>query len=122
MYAVLVIEYKWTFGKLVSVSFFYFTETLPAGIGIGHSIIIVSLSVVLLILVVDKRQDRHIDEIIQTQHKMPRPLIPLTTTALEKQVTIFTSYLLCEIKMPVTIVSSQSLQDLVSLCSIFCVF
>ena len=27
MYAVLVIEYKWTFGKLVSVSFFYFTET-----------------------------------------------------------------------------------------------
>jgi membrane protein insertase Oxa1/YidC/SpoIIIJ len=70
MNAVLVIEYKWTFGKLVSVSFFYFTETLPAGIGIGHSIIIVSLSVVLLILVVDKRQDRHIDEIIQTQHKM----------------------------------------------------
>jgi hypothetical protein len=33
---------------------------------------------VLLILVVDERQDRHIDEIIQTQHKMPRPLIPLT--------------------------------------------
>jgi len=122
MYAVLVIEYKWTFGKLVSVSFFYFTETLPAGIGIGHSIIIVSLSVVLLILVVDKRQDRHIDEIIQTQHKTPRTLIPLTTAALEKQITIFTSYLLYEIKMPVTIVSSQSLQDLFSLCSLFCVF
>ena len=122
MYAVLVIEYKWTFGKLVSVSFFYFTETLPAGIGIGHSIIIVSLSVVLLILVVNKIQDRHIDEIIQTQHKMPRPLISLTTTASEKQITIFTSYLLYEIKMPVTIVSSQSLQDLFSLCSLFCVF
>lgn len=91
MYAVLVIEYKWTFGKLVYVSSFYFTETLPAGIGIGHSIIIVSLSVVLLILVVDKRQDRHIDEITQTQHKMPRPLIALTKAALEKQITIFTS-------------------------------
>ena len=42
---------------------------------------------------------------------MPLPLIPLTT-ALEKQVTVSISYLLCEIKMPVTIVSSQSLQYL----------
>jgi hypothetical protein len=32
--------------------------------------IIISLAIGLLILVVDKRQDRHIDEIIQEQHKM----------------------------------------------------
>jgi hypothetical protein len=32
--------------------------------------IIISLSIGLLILVVDKRQDRHIDDIIQMQHKM----------------------------------------------------
>jgi TolB-like protein len=32
--------------------------------------IIISLSIGVLILVVDKRQDRHINEIIQTQHKM----------------------------------------------------
>lgn len=32
VYGVFVIEYKWTFGKLVSVSFFYFTDTLPASI------------------------------------------------------------------------------------------
>ena len=31
-----------------------------------YSVIIVSLSVVLLILVVDERQDGHLDEIIQT--------------------------------------------------------
>jgi len=32
--------------------------------------IVISLSIGVLILVVDKRQDRHINEIIQTQHKV----------------------------------------------------
>jgi hypothetical protein len=32
--------------------------------------IIISLSIGLLILVLDKRQDRHINQIIHTQHKM----------------------------------------------------
>jgi hypothetical protein len=49
-----IIEYKLTFGKLVSVSFFYFTDTLPASIENREMSIVVSLSVVLLILVVDE--------------------------------------------------------------------
>jgi len=36
--------------------------------------IIASLGVGLLILVVDKRQDRYLDEIIQTQHKLTREI------------------------------------------------
>jgi hypothetical protein len=36
--------------------------------------IIVSLGVGLLILVVDKRQDRYLDEINQTQHKLTREI------------------------------------------------
>jgi hypothetical protein len=36
--------------------------------------IIVSLGVGLLILVVDKRQDHYLDEIIQTQHKLTQEM------------------------------------------------
>jgi hypothetical protein len=43
---------------------------VPAKIENREMNVIISLSIGLLILVVDKRQDRHIKEIIQTQHKM----------------------------------------------------
>ena len=55
---------------IVSVLFFYFTDIVPANIENREMNIIISLSIGVLILVVDKRQDRHINEIIQTQHKM----------------------------------------------------
>jgi hypothetical protein len=55
---------------ILSVLFFYFTGVVPAVIENREMSIIISLSIGLLILFVDKRQDRHIDEIIQMQHKM----------------------------------------------------
>jgi hypothetical protein len=55
---------------VVSVVFLYFTDIVPAKIENREMSIIISLAIGLLILVVDKRQDRHIDEIIQEQHKM----------------------------------------------------
>ena len=55
---------------IVSVLFFYLTDVVPAKIENREMNIIISLSIGVLILVVDKRQDRHINEIIQTQHKM----------------------------------------------------
>jgi hypothetical protein len=55
---------------IISVLFFYFTDIRPANIENREINIIISLSIGLLILIVDKRQDRHINEIIHTQHKM----------------------------------------------------
>jgi hypothetical protein len=55
---------------ILSVLFFYFTDVVPPIIENREMSIIISLSIGLLILFVDKRQDRHIDEIIQMQHKM----------------------------------------------------
>ena len=55
---------------VVSVVFLYFTDIVPAKIENREMSIIISLAIGLLILVVDKRQDRHIDEMIQMQHKM----------------------------------------------------
>ena len=55
---------------VVSVVFLYFTDIVPAKIENREMSIIISLAIGLLILIVDKRQDRHIDEIIQEQHKM----------------------------------------------------
>lgn len=54
----------------VSVLFFYFTDIVPTKIENREMSIIISLSIGLLILFVDKRQDRHIDGIILMQHKM----------------------------------------------------
>jgi glucose uptake protein GlcU len=53
-----------------SVVFFYLTDVVPANIENTEMSVIISLSIGLLILVVDKRQNRYLDEIIQTQHKM----------------------------------------------------
>jgi TolB-like protein len=53
-----------------SVIFFYFTDMVSANIENREMNIIISLSIGLSILVVDQRQDRHINEIIHTQHKM----------------------------------------------------
>jgi hypothetical protein len=54
----------------VSVALFYLTDLVPAKIEDKEMSIIISLGIGLLILVVDKRQNRHLDEIIQTQHRM----------------------------------------------------
>ena len=59
---------------VTSVVFFYFTDLIPSEIRSTEMEIIVSLGVGLLILVVDKRQDRYLDEIIQTQHKLTREI------------------------------------------------
>lgn len=59
---------------VASVVFFYFTDLIPSEITNTEMEIIVSLGVGLLILVVDKRQDRYLDEIIQTQHKLTREI------------------------------------------------
>ena len=50
--------------------FFYLTDVVPAKIENTEMSIIISLGIGLLILVVDKRQNRYLDEIIQTQHKL----------------------------------------------------
>ena len=50
--------------------FFYLTYIVPPKIENTEMSIIVSLGIGLLILVVDKRQSRNIDELINTQHKL----------------------------------------------------
>jgi hypothetical protein len=52
------------------VVFFYLIDVVPANIENTEMSIIITLGIGLLILVVDKRQNRYRDEIIQTQHKM----------------------------------------------------
>jgi len=53
-----------------SVIFFYLTDIVPAKVENTEMTIIISLGIGLLILVIDKRQNRYLDEIIETQHKM----------------------------------------------------
>jgi hypothetical protein len=57
-------------GLGISVIFFYLTDIVPAKIENTELSIIISLGIGVLILVIDKRQNRYLDEIIQTQHKM----------------------------------------------------
>jgi hypothetical protein len=54
----------------VSVVFFYLTDLIPKQIQNAEMNIIVSLGIGLLILIVGKRQNHYLDEIIQTQHQM----------------------------------------------------
>jgi len=53
-----------------SVIFFYLTDIVPAKVENTEMSIIISLGIGLLVLVIDKRQNRYLDEIIETQHKM----------------------------------------------------
>jgi len=53
-----------------SVIFFYLTDIVPAKVENTEMTIIISLGIGVLILVIDKRQNRYLDEIIETQHKM----------------------------------------------------
>jgi hypothetical protein len=57
-----------------SVVFFYLTDLIPKQIENTEMSIIVSLGIGLLILIVGKRQDHYLDEIIQTQHKMTQEI------------------------------------------------
>ena len=58
----------------VSLVFFYLTDLIPKQIQIAEMDIIVSLGIGLLILIVGKRQNRYLDEIIQTQHQMTQDI------------------------------------------------
>jgi|SRR5215831_4502435 hypothetical protein len=58
----------------VSVVFFYLTDLIPKQIQNAEMDIIVSLGIGLLILIVGKRQNRYLDEIIQTQHQMTQDI------------------------------------------------
>ena len=51
-----------------SLVFFYLTDTVSAKIENTEMSIIISLGIGLLILIVDKRQSRNVDELIRTQH------------------------------------------------------
>ncbi len=53
-----------------SLVFFYLTDLVPAKIENAEMSIIISLGIGLLILIVDKRQSRHVDELIKTQHQL----------------------------------------------------
>ena len=53
-----------------SVVFFYLTYIVPVKIENTEMSIIISLGIGLLILIVDKRQSQHIDDLIKTQHKL----------------------------------------------------
>jgi cadmium resistance protein CadD (predicted permease) len=62
-----------------SVVFFFFTDLVPKQITSTEMNIIVALGVGLLIFIVDKRQDRYLDEIIQTQHKLTQEIHSMIT-------------------------------------------
>jgi hypothetical protein len=53
-----------------SLLFFYLTDVVPPNIENTEMSIIISLGIGLLILIVDKRQGRNIDELIKTQHEL----------------------------------------------------
>ena len=53
-----------------SLVFFYLTDVVPRKIENTEMSIIISLGIGLLILIVDKRQSRNIDELIKTQHEL----------------------------------------------------
>lgn len=54
--------------------FFYLTDLIPRQIENTEMSIIISLGIGLLILIVGKRQNHYLDEIIQTQHKMTQEI------------------------------------------------
>jgi hypothetical protein len=53
-----------------SLVFLYLTDVVSAKIENTEMSIIISLGIGLLILIVDKRQSRNIDELIRTQHEL----------------------------------------------------
>jgi len=57
-----------------SIVFFYLTDLIPRQVENTEMSIIVSLGIGLLILIVGKRQNRYLDEIIQTQHRMTQEI------------------------------------------------
>jgi len=57
-----------------SIVFFYLTDLIPRQVENTEMSIIVSLGIGMLILIVGKRQNRYLDEIIQTQHRMTQEI------------------------------------------------
>jgi cadmium resistance protein CadD (predicted permease) len=61
------------FGLIIlaaSLVIFYLTDLVPAKIENTEMTIFITLGIGLLILIVDKRQSRNIDELIKIQHKL----------------------------------------------------
>ncbi len=61
------------FGLIIlgaSLAIFYLTDLVPAKIENTELTIFITLGIGLLILIVDKRQSRNIDELIKIQHKL----------------------------------------------------
>ena len=58
----------------VSVVLYYFTDIIPKQIENREMDIIISLGIGLSILIVGKRQNHYLDEIIQTQHEMTQEI------------------------------------------------
>jgi hypothetical protein len=61
------------FGLIIlgaSLVLFYLTDLVPAKIENTEMTITITLGIGLLILIVDKRQGRNIDELIKTQYKL----------------------------------------------------
>ena len=70
-----------------SVIFFYLTDIVPAKIENTEMSIIISLGIGLLVLVIDKRQNQYIEEIIQTQHKMTNEIHKMIKESISKRCT-----------------------------------
>ena len=74
------------FGLMIlgaSFVFFYLNDVVPAKIENTEMSIIISLGVGLLILIVDKRQSRNIDELIKAQHKLTSEIHKMIKEELE---------------------------------------
>jgi phosphoribosylaminoimidazole (AIR) synthetase len=60
-----------------SLVFFYVTDVVSAKIENTEMSIIISLGIGMLILIVDKRQSRSIDELIKTQHGLTNEILKM---------------------------------------------
>ena len=70
-----------------SLVFFYLTDVVSAKIENTEMSIIISLGIGLLILIVDKRQSRNIDELIRTQHELTNEIHKMIKEELKERQT-----------------------------------
>jgi hypothetical protein len=64
------LNYEWIDRTSIFGAIFYFIDTMNVNMENREMNIVISLSIVLLILVIDKRQDRYINGIFTQQHKI----------------------------------------------------
>ena len=66
-----------------SLVIFYLTDLVPAKVENTEMTIFITLGIGLLILIVDKRQSRNIDELIKIQHKLTNEIHKMIKDELE---------------------------------------